>query len=132
LLGRRVEWTQATGRFHVRPLWSYVGRLRTDLLSPQGEVVQVFADNAARFRDLLDSPEAYASLPTPRLERYLVFADSDYNWPGLVVRVAAVDSHVVARVTTVSLAKSLADTLNRIEDEEARKPKSWGYWWRAF
>jgi hypothetical protein len=131
-LGRRIEWTPSTGGFYVRPVWSYIPYFRADIPAPDGGVVQVSTDDAGCVRELLESPEQTADLSTPRLDRYRVFADDDADWPGLLLSVTGVGSSVVARVTNVALAKSIADALNRIEDAKARRPRTWGYWWRGF
>jgi hypothetical protein len=132
ILGRRQEWTPTTGWFFVRLLWSYIHPLRTKLAGPQDEVVQVFAEDASRFRELLTTTKADDRPPGSRLRRYVLFEDDDPDWPGLVVRATATDSYVAARVSTVPLAKSISDRLNRVAEASARKPRSWGSWWRFF
>jgi hypothetical protein len=130
-LGRRIEWTPATGGFYVRPVWSYLPYFKADLPAPDGGFVQVSTDDADRFKEVLEDLEP-ADLPAARRDRYRVFADGDADWPGLLLRVTGAGSYVVARVTSIALAESIADALNRIEDAKARRPKTWGYWWRYF
>jgi hypothetical protein len=127
-VGRRIKIAGSGGGFHARPLWTRFWK--RELVGPAGERIQVEAGRAPKLESILREPDGVAALPEASVRRFEVYEDDDPDWPGLILRVSGIDTSVVARVSTVALARRLADLLNRLAAEDARRPRSARYWFR--
>jgi hypothetical protein len=125
----RIAVAPSGAGFYTRPLWMRFSK--RELEGPHGERILVEARETAKLEAVLAAPERFAALPTPGLRRYEIFEDDDPSWPGVVLRVSGTETRAIARVSTVELAHRLADLLDRLEDEEARRPKSVNHWNRS-
>jgi hypothetical protein len=128
-LGMRREVAPSGSGFYANPRWTRFSKRELD--GPGGEPIEVGKSYAPKLEAILNDRDYFAALPTPTLPRYEVVTDDRADWPGLILRVSPLQTSVAARVSTTELAHSLTDLLNRLEEEDARRPKGANYWNRG-